>query len=430
MTIPLLQLDNISKRYCRDPKYRFRYAVRDAFRETCGRAPLDRLRTGEFWALRDIDLQIAPGEVVGLIGHNGAGKSTLINLIAGVILPTTGRIRASTNTICRIDQSGMISQKQTGRENIELQLAYYDVSAERCADEIKAIAEFADLTADLDSTVGTYSSGMRSRLGFAIFSRLRPDLFLVDEAIGGGDRRFRDRFRHFLDDYVAAGGAMLFSMHDTHTIQSLCHRVVLLDEGRAVLTADPATAIDAYNALATRKGHPPLAPGGRHGRKATSPSDAPQTFSMDDAIVAIDTSVNGVGGQAIAPGGPVDVRVRLTSTEKFEKVACVITIGRGDLTHLATIRGPVSDVPIGTMEFCCRIDFLAFEPGTYDLLVTLFLPRNRSRPKRGLARDVSQFIVSSPGSSGMREESRQAIVHLAASWAVSHASTEAGEGDG
>ena len=257
MTRTLLDVKQVSKRYSLRPQARLRDATADTLRELCGLPARQGLRDGEFWALENVDLRIDAGEVVGVIGHNGAGKSTLMNLVSGILLPTTGSIALHTDKVCRIDQGGVLSTQETGRENIRMQLALYGVPVADTVAETEAIAAFADLHEQLDAPVGTYSAGMRSRLGFAIYARLHPDLFLVDEGLGGGDQRFRERFRGFIADYVASGGSMLFAMHDTNMIQTLCDRVLLLDGGRPVLTADATTAIDAYNRLAIERGLPP-----------------------------------------------------------------------------------------------------------------------------------------------------------------------------
>ena len=275
MTRTLLELKGVSKRYCLRPERRLRDATADTLRELCGLPARQGLRAGEFWALAGVDLRVGEGEVVGVIGHNGAGKSTLMNLVSGIVLPTAGSIALHTRAVCRIDQAGSLSLVETGRENIRTQLAMHGVPAAETVAETEAIASFADLHRHLDSPVGTYSAGMRGRLGFAIYARLHPDLFLVDEGIGGGDQRFRERFRGFIEDYVADGGAMLFCMHDTNLIQTLCDRVLVLDGGRPVLTGTPREGIDAYNRLAAERGLAPLPRGRRrHARKGrTEPRD-------------------------------------------------------------------------------------------------------------------------------------------------------------
>ena len=117
--------------------------------------------------------------MVGVIGHNGAGKSTLMNLVSGILLPTTGSIALSTDKVCRIDQGGVLSTQETGRENIRMQLALYGVPVADTVAETDAIAAFADLHEQPDSPVGTYSAGMRGRPGFAISARLLAALCLV-----------------------------------------------------------------------------------------------------------------------------------------------------------------------------------------------------------------------------------------------------------
>ena len=153
MTRTLLDVKQVSKRYSLRPQARLRDATADTLRELCGLPARQGLRDGEFWALENVDLRIDAGEVVGVIGHNGAGKSTLMNLVSGIILPTTGSIAMSTDKVCRIDQGGVLSTQETGRENIRMQLALYGVPVADTVAETEAIAAFADLHEQLDAPV-------------------------------------------------------------------------------------------------------------------------------------------------------------------------------------------------------------------------------------------------------------------------------------
>lgn len=408
MSDPLLEFRGVSKRFSRRLGRRTRAALADAWRELRGLPPSEGLRDGEFWAVRDIDLRIDPGEAVGLIGHNGAGKSTIMQLAAGSLLPTTGSIVTRSREVCRIDASGVVSPIETGRENILMQLALHDVPRAETEAEIEAIADIADLGDRLDQEVGTYSAGMRARLGFAIFARLRPELMLIDEGIGGGDRRFRDRFRGFLEGYLADGGAMLFAMHDTNAIATLCDRVVVLDEGRVVVTADPGTAIDAYNELAGRKGLPPMPKPrrvvGQHPPKPESPSaSAPGTGRPGHAV-----TVALAGAGPPRPGGPVELVVTVTAPEAIADAACVLEIGRGELFPLARIRHRLRGLGPGTTTLRCTIAAWPLAAGRSELRARIVEAESR----RPLAESAIVAIeVGEPD--GQRHD---AIVHVDASW--------------
>lgn len=408
MSGPLLELTGVSKRFSRRTDRRLRYAFGDALRELRGLPPKDELRDGEFWALRDVDLRVDPGEAVGLIGHNGAGKSTLMQIAAGILLPTTGSVTVRSRDVCRIDSAGVVSPVETGRENILMQLALHRIPPAETEAEIEAIAAIADLGDRLDQEVGTYSTGMRGRLAFAIFARLRPELMLVDEGIGGGDRRFRDRFRGFLEDYLGEGGAMLFAMHDTNAITTLCDRVAVIEAGRVVTTADPATAIDAYNELAAQKGLPPM-PKPRPVRHPGKPKDRPRTEEAEgDPGLAV--KVARVGEAPLQPGRPVELVVTVTCQEPIADVRCIIEIGRGELFPLARLRRRLDALAAGVTTVRCTIAAWPLVAGRGELQVRLFQGESR----RIIAR--SETLVIQVGRTDDGRADNRAIVHVDAAW--------------
>ena len=424
---PLLELKHVSKRYSLRAERRLRDATADTLRELCGLPARQGLRPGEFWALEDIDLRVDAGEVIGVIGHNGAGKSTLLNLVSGIILPTTGSIELHTDKVCRIDQSGVLSSQETGRENIRMQLALYGVPIAETEAEIRAIAAFADLDRQLDAPVGTYSAGMRGRLGFAIYARLHPELFIVDEGIGGGDRRFRDRFRGFIETYVADGGSMLFCMHDTHLIQSICDRVLVLDGGRAVLTATPTDAIDAYNALAAERGLPPLPARRPRATPRHSPPRAPRSRTADaprrNGLPAGDRRFEVVGiridtaeGGTPRAGGAVEIAFTLRMDVALDEAVAVIEIRRGEIVPLATIHAPLAAItPPGT-TMRCRIDCLALVPGEYEVHIGLQDPHSGRLIGDPADGGRSRFRVQPASDAPRTARDRGGLVHLPATW--------------
>lgn len=419
MDRPLLEVNGVWKRLCRRPEKALRYALADIGRELVGRKPAENLRDGEFWALRDVDFEIEPGEVIGIIGHNGAGKSTLINIVSGVILPTRGAVKVYTPRVALIDHGGGLNPIETGRENALTQLALHGVPEEALAEELRAVEAFADIGDFIDAPVGTYSLGMRLRLAFSVFSRLKPDLFIVDEALGGGDDRFRNRFRAYLRDYVDGGGAMLLCSHEMLAIQTFCDRCLLLDRGRVIMSGPPVMMIDSYHALSQER------------ERLRAWTEAEMKAESSDGVVAGEqpcliesVTVTAEGGGEVRPGSTVTIEVSVAVTEEIDGVACGIEIGRGDFVSLATLAG---GYPTGIFtlrppltHLQCRIDRLPLAPGGYDIRVSLTLPESSvSLAMVGYHDSSVPFTVSS----GIDEtanlvRARENVIHMPTEWAV------------
>lgn len=422
MSRQLLEVTGVWKRLCRRPEYSLRYALADIGRDVIGRSSGEVLRDGEFWALQDVDFEVEAGEVVGVIGHNGAGKSTLINLVSGVILPTVGSVTLHTDRVAVIDPSGGLNPVETGRENATTQLALHGVPADAIEEELRAIESFAEIGDFIDAPVGTYSLGMRLRLAFAVYARLKPDLFIIDEALGGGDIRFRNKFRTFLRDYVDAGGAILLCSHEMTVIQAFCQRCLLLDRGRVIMSGPPAMMIDSYHQLGSEREAEARARGAER-RKASARSRGPDAEPCTRCCVHSVTLVAEDGGE-VKPCGAVVVEVDVAVAEEIEGVACGIEIGRGDLESLATLAGGYPEdsftlrPPLTKIR--CRIDRLPLAAGNYELRVAVAIPRSDTTLALfGYQDAAATFVVHTDinaASNLMR--GRQNLVAMPSSWEV------------
>ena len=422
----LLNVAGVSKRYCRRPELSLRYALGDIGRELLCRAPQPVLRPGEFWALQGIDFQVHAGEVVGLIGHNGAGKSTLLNLISGIMLPTTGSIELHTRKVALIDASGGLSPVETGRENAATQFALHGIPAQRIPQELEAVAAFAEIGDFLDAPAGTYSLGMRLRLAFSIYTRLQPELFIIDEALGGGDIRFAARFRRYLRDYVDGGGTILLCSHEMLAIQAFCSRVILLDQGRIAGAGDPPNVIAAYLLMggesepetAVRSVLPPQL-GQPAAEAARSESRAADSVVIEEVVIRT------VDGGELRPGTAVEIGVTCRVEEPIAEVCCAIEIGSGSLIAIATLPGGYVGEAFELLPprttFHCRIDRLPLAPGSYDLRVVI-VERRFFCPlaMRGYEDLAIHFeVVASPTPLANVARERQNLIDMPTSWRCS-----------
>jgi lipopolysaccharide transport system ATP-binding protein len=201
----------------------------------------------EFWALRDLNLEIRRGEVVGIIGRNGAGKSTLLKILSRITEPTEGRVRIRGRVASLLEVGTGFHTELTGRENVFLNGAILGMSRAEIQKKFDEITEFAEVGRFLDTPVKRYSSGMQVRLAFAVAAHLDPEILIVDEVLAVGDLAFQrkclGRMRHVSSQ---EGRTVLFVSHNTGALSNLCTRGVVLDSGTMVADTDIHAAMSLY----------------------------------------------------------------------------------------------------------------------------------------------------------------------------------------
>jgi ABC-2 type transport system ATP-binding protein/lipopolysaccharide transport system ATP-binding protein len=203
----------------------------------------------EFWALRRVSFEVAPGGTLGIIGRNGAGKSTLLGMIAGTITPSEGAVRTTGRISSLLELGAGFHPDLTGRENVFLNGSILGLRRREIARRFDAIVAFSELERFIDQPVKHYSSGMFVRLAFAVAMEVDPEILIVDEVLSVGDERFREKCRARIAEMHGRGKTFLIVSHDMDTIRSVCDRVLVLERGEAVLEASPARAINEYHAI-------------------------------------------------------------------------------------------------------------------------------------------------------------------------------------
>ncbi|MGB3199486.1 MAG: ABC transporter ATP-binding protein [Nodosilinea sp.] len=219
--------------------------------------PIDRLkeillpskpRAEEFWAVRDINLEVSHGETLGIIGRNGSGKSTLLQIIAGTLTPTVGEIQVNGRISALLELGSGFNPEFTGRQNVFFNGRLLGLTQEEIENRFDSITSFADIGDFLDQPVKTYSSGMFVRLAFSVAVNVDPKILIVDEALAVGDIFFQQKCFDKMRQLQENGSTLLFVSHDSSAVYKLCNRAILLENGSLVLNSQPKQVIDLYEA--------------------------------------------------------------------------------------------------------------------------------------------------------------------------------------
>ncbi len=203
----------------------------------------------ELWALRNIDLAVNHGEVVGIVGQNGSGKSTLLQLVCGTLTPTHGEVQINGRVAALLELGAGFNPEFTGRENVLMSAAIMGLSSSEIAHRLEGIIDFSGVRDFIDQPVKTYSSGMFVRLAFSVAINVDPDILVIDEALSVGDGAFARKSFSRIMEMRDAGKTILFCSHSLFQIESLCTRAIWIHQGQIVLDAGSAEVVTAYQAF-------------------------------------------------------------------------------------------------------------------------------------------------------------------------------------
>lgn len=236
----IIEVENVGKRY----------RTKRGGRVLLGRGGLGSMlrghRTQMFDALKDITFSVDAGESLGIIGANGSGKSTLLKILAGVTIPTTGRVIVHGRVASLLELGAGFHPMLTGRENVYLNAGLLGMRHAQVDAQFDEIVEFSGIGDFIDNPVDTYSSGMHVRIGFAVAAFVNPDIFLVDEVLAVGDEAFQRKCRQKIGELREQGKTIVFVSHDLGTVSAICGRVILLRKGRMITRDSPRETINFY----------------------------------------------------------------------------------------------------------------------------------------------------------------------------------------
>lgn len=213
-------------------KYNLSEQKVDDIKDYVIKAVKGELNYNEFWALKNVSFTVEAGDHVGILGLNGAGKSTLLKALAGVLKPTEGSVMTKGRIVPLLELGAGFDRQYTGAENIYLYGAVLGYSRKFINSKFKEIVEFSELEDFINVPVKNYSSGMKSRLGFAIATAMQADILILDEVLAVGDSKFRKKCEARIKEMFADGTTVLFVSHSLPQVKKLCDKALLLEHGR------------------------------------------------------------------------------------------------------------------------------------------------------------------------------------------------------
>lgn len=342
----------------------FRRWVENGFR---GAATTER-----FWALRHVSFDVAPGEMLGVIGRNGAGKSTLLRLLGDVMRPDEGRIEASAPVNGLLELNTGMHPDLTGRENIIVNGVLAGLLRKEIDERLDRIIDFAELADFIDDPVRTYSSGMRLRLGFAVAVHVDPQILLIDEVLAVGDLAFQQKCLARIEEFRARGCAIVLISHELEQVASRCDRAIWLARGELRDSGAAEAVVEAY--IGSMRAETLQ----RTPAEAQLPDGAPGRYGAGEiSVAALDlVDRHGLALTEIDPGDPVTLSLTVTPREAVTAWHVTISIAREDGTQLLDVNSDVDGIVLPPLTQERRID-LAVErldllPGDYRVDVGLW----------------------------------------------------------
>lgn len=341
------------------------------------RKPFQRAVTEEFWALKDIELEIKKGEVVGVIGRNGAGKSTLLKVLSRITEPTTGKIELFGPVGSLLEVGTGFHPELTGRENIYLNGAILGMRRPEIKKQFDAIVDFAGVVRFLDTPVKRYSSGMYVRLAFAVAAHLNPEILIIDEVLAVGDTEFQNKCLGKMQEVAASGRTVLFVSHNLLAVSQLCTSACLLANGELAAIGTAQEVLKTYRSSREHSDHYWKNP------KADFLSEHPVIIDVT-CRQAVDTSDNFVCDLSIK----ISIRFRCDRSGTRNYCGIWLKDDSGNLVFtsanapgMSLEPDPFHNVELseGVYECICEIPAMTLNQGSYSVTVVMGEPPFRSR---------------------------------------------------
>jgi lipopolysaccharide transport system ATP-binding protein len=417
-------------------RYRQAHDRPGSLKEAVVRRARDRT-VEDYWALRDVDLEVERGRFYGLIGHNGSGKSSLLKLMAGIHRPTAGQIRVNGRVSALLELGSGFHPELSGRENIYLNGAILGLSRKQMDAAIDDIIDFSGIGDFVDAPVKVLSSGMYVRLGFAVAVHVEPEILLVDEVIAVGDEEFQRKCLDHLYELRRRGATIVLVSHSIPLVESLCDEVAWLDHGVLRQVGPPGDVCRAYLDAVNQA---ELARAEEHSRREQAEAGTTETDAGEADFEPIPVNDDGLrrrgSGEVrleglefydqfgnpypiAGSGDPLRIRIWHRSTQTIEAPVVSVTIHHPNGITLASPSTATSGVGLddfapGVAHVDLIIDRMPLLPGDYALSFEI---RDRSRTHVYDAWEHAEILRVQPGSS----TERAGIIDIAARWEVGNA---------
>ena len=357
MTKPAIKVEGLWKEYVIGAQQKAHSTFYDMLSSSLS-APFRALRkrTAEeqqaesFWALRDVNFEVQPGEVVGIIGRNGAGKSTLLKILSRITAPTRGHVEVRGRLASLLEVGTGFHPELSGRENVFLNGAILGMSRAEVARKFDEIVAFAEVEKFIDTPVKRYSSGMYVRLAFAVAAHLEPEILIVDEVLAVGDAEFQRRCLGKMRDVAGLGRTIVFVSHNMQAVQNLCDRCVVLTGGAATSYDSVDSAISSYMQASAQRSELVWHPEKPLGRGA----------AWLNSISVKSTSAEWQFGP-LPTNAPIIICMSVTVSQRHP--ALCIGFDLMDTAQNVVLRSYDTD--------CHEANTVALLPGAYDLICTI-----------------------------------------------------------
>ena len=367
---PIITVRGVSKRYLVGQGKRYgslRESLATKFRASLRLLNLRNRSNGSageshFWALRDVDFDVQPGEILGLIGANGAGKSTLLKILSRITRPTAGHVELYGRVGSLLEVGTGFHPELTGRDNIFLNGAILGMRRAEIASKFDEIVDFSGIEKFIDTPVKRYSSGMYVRLAFAVAAHLQPEIMLIDEVLAVGDAEFQKKCLGKMGDVARAGRTVVFISHNMAAIESLCDSCLLLRGGGIAASGSPGDVIGGYMASMMRQESGTVSLAEHPGR--TNGSDR----SMTSVTLASDGAEPVAG---VRMGATLSIKVAFKSVRPISPVLGVVIKNSHGVRVFGVnnkfIAGYRFEKHVGSGVITCTVSDLPLMPGTYYL---------------------------------------------------------------